>query len=85
VVFCLFTRWFTAPALLAGWAVGLFGGSLIAWSDGLKPLHAITIGNISFTAYIGLIALLVNIAVAVLVNLAMPSRRTTAGTARASS
>jgi SSS family solute:Na+ symporter len=85
VVFCLFTRWFTAPALLAGWAVGLFGGTLIVWSDGLKPLHAITIGNISFTAYIGLIALLANIAVAVLVNLAMPSRRTTGGAARASS
>ena len=25
--------------LLAGWAVGFFGGSYLAWSDGLKPLH----------------------------------------------
>jgi SSS family solute:Na+ symporter len=74
VVFFLFTRWFTAPALLAGWAVGLLGGTFIAWSDGLKPLHAIAIGEFSFTAYIGLIALIANIAVAVVVNLAMPPR-----------
>jgi SSS family solute:Na+ symporter len=74
VVFFLFTRWFTAPALFAGWAVGLLGGTFIAWSDGLKPLHAIAIGEFSFTAYIGLIALIANIAVAVVVNLAMPPR-----------
>jgi SSS family solute:Na+ symporter len=60
--------------LLAGWAVGLLGGTFIAWSDGLKPLHAIAIGEFSFTAYIGLIALIANIAVAVVVNLAMPPR-----------
>jgi SSS family solute:Na+ symporter len=85
VVFCLFTRWFTAPALLAGWAVGLFGGTLIAWSDGLKPLHEITIGQFSFTAYIGLMALLANIAVGIVVNLTMPSRHATGGAAPASS
>jgi SSS family solute:Na+ symporter len=70
--------------LLAGWAVGLFGGSFIAWSDGLKPLHAIAIGTFSFTAYIGLIALVANIAVVVAVNLTMPSRRATGGAAPAS-
>jgi len=26
VVFCLFARWFLAPALIAGWAIGLIGG-----------------------------------------------------------
>ena len=25
----------------------------MAWSDGLKPLHALTIGATSFTAYVG--------------------------------
>src|SRR6202521_5543720 len=39
LIFGLFTRWFSAPALLAGWAVGLFGGTYLAWTDGLKPLH----------------------------------------------
>ena len=43
VVFGLFTAWFRAPALLAGWAVGFLGGSLIAISDGIKPLHTLTL------------------------------------------
>src|ERR1700716_4307514 len=51
VVFCLFTRWFTAPALLAGWAVGLLSGTWMSWSDGLKPLHALAFGGTSVTAY----------------------------------
>jgi SSS family solute:Na+ symporter len=39
VVFGLFVRWFRAPALLAGWAVGLSPGSWLACSDGIKPVH----------------------------------------------
>jgi solute:Na+ symporter, SSS family len=73
VVFGLFTRWFTAPALLAGWAVGLFGGTYLAWSDGLRPLHALTFGSVSFTAYVGILALIANIVVAAAVNLAVAS------------
>jgi len=73
VVFGLFTRWFTAPALLAGWAVGLCGGTYLAWSDGLRPLHALTFGSVSFTAYVGIIALIANIVVAAAVNLAVAS------------
>lgn len=68
VVFCLFTPWFTAPALLAGWAVGMLGGTTLSWADGLKPLHAITVGGANLTAYIGLIALFANIVMAVIVN-----------------
>src|SRR5712675_1117302 len=70
LVFGLFTQWFTAPALLAGWAVGLFGGTYLAWTDGLKPLHALTFGDTTVTAYVGLIALAANIMTAVLVTLA---------------
>jgi hypothetical protein len=58
-----------SSALLAGWAVGLFGGTYLAWSDGLKPLHALTFGDISVTAYVGLIAFAANVVTAVLVNL----------------
>ncbi len=69
VVFGLFTRWFTAPALLAGWAVGFFGGSTLAWMDGLKPLHTVVFNGTSTTMYVGILALAANIVVAVVVNL----------------
>ena len=69
VVFGLWTRWFRAPGLLAGWAVGFFGGSYLAWSDGLKPLHPMVIGGTTYTVYVGLLALLANVVVAAVVNL----------------
>ncbi|HEY4133882.1 MAG TPA: sodium:solute symporter [Alphaproteobacteria bacterium] len=72
IVFGLFTRWFRAMPLLLGWAVGLFGGTWVAWTDGLKPLHSFVIGGATYTAYIGLVALLVNIVVAALANLVWP-------------
>jgi SSS family solute:Na+ symporter len=75
LIFGLFTRWFTAPALLAGWAVGLLGGSYLAWTDGLKPLHALTFGDTTVTAYVGLIAFAANVMTAVLVNLATTSTK----------
>jgi SSS family solute:Na+ symporter len=68
VVFCLFSRWFLAPALIAGWAVGLIGGTYLSWVDGLKPLHLVSFGDFSFTMYVGLIALVANIVTAVVVN-----------------
>ena len=72
LIFGLFTRWFTAPALLAGWVVGLFGGTYLAWTDGLKPLHMLAVGSFQATVYVGLIALVANIVVAILVNLVVP-------------
>src|SRR5262249_23586463 len=33
VVFGLFLKWFTARALLLGWAAGFLGGTWLAWSD----------------------------------------------------
>jgi solute:Na+ symporter, SSS family len=76
VLASLYFRWFAAPALFVGWAVGMAGGTYMAWSDGLKPLHTLTVGDVSFTAYVGLIALVANIVVAGVVNLGMiPLRR----------
>lgn len=69
VVFGLFFGWFRAPALLTGWAVGLVGGSWLAFSDGIKPVHTFVIGDGSYTLYTGLTALVLNILVAVLVQL----------------
>lgn len=71
LVFSLYTRWFKAPGLLAGWVVGMSIGTYFAWMDGLKPLHALSFGDSTVTIYVGLIAFGANIAVAVLVNASM--------------
>jgi len=76
LVFGLYTNWFRAPGLLAGWAVGFVGGSWMAWGpEGLKPLQALPFGGpAGTTVYIGLIALALNVAVAVAVNLVTARR-----------
>jgi solute:Na+ symporter, SSS family len=71
VVASLFLRWFAAPALFIGWVVAMAAGTYMAWSDSFKPLHLLTFGDTSFTAYVGLIALVINIVVAIVVNLVM--------------
>ena len=71
VVFGLFFNWFRGPALLAGWAVGLLGGSWLAFSDGIKPVHTFLISGTNFTIYTGLIALALNIVVAIIVQLVL--------------
>src|SRR5882762_8898298 len=67
LVFGLFTRWFRAEGLLLGWIAGIGWGSWTAWSNGLKPLATIDLGGASYTFYVGLGALLLNIAVAAIV------------------
>ncbi|MFK0688901.1 sodium:solute symporter family monocarboxylate transporter [Mesorhizobium sp. IMUNJ 23033] len=74
LVFGLYTNWFRAPALLAGWFVGFFGGTWLVWDAGWKPLHLISLGGEPFTVYTGLLALAANIAVAVAVNAVAPAR-----------
>ncbi len=64
VVFGLFTRWFRASGLLAGWALGMTLGTTLSWMQGVKPIYVLPgIGGV----YIGLIALVANIALAVLI------------------
>ncbi|HEV7855906.1 MAG TPA: sodium:solute symporter, partial [Herminiimonas sp.] len=79
VVFGLFFNWFRAPALLAGWAAGLAGGSWVVFSDGVKPVHTLVLGGDSYTVYTGLLALALNIAVAAIVQLLLRGRETTGG------
>jgi SSS family solute:Na+ symporter len=76
LVFGLYTRWFRAPGLMAGWIVGFFGGTYLVWINGLKPLQPVSLGGSPFTVYIGLLALVANILVAVVVNLLVPARET---------
>ena len=75
VVFGLFTPWFRAPGLLAGWAVGFFGGTYLAWTDGLKPLHTLAWGEAHYTLYVGIIALVANIVVGLVINILTPATR----------
>jgi len=76
LVFGLYTKWFRAPGLLAGWAVGFLLGTYLVWINGLKPLQPMSLGGAPFTVYIGLLALVANIAVAAVVNIAVPARKT---------
>src|ERR1700758_3957447 len=82
LVFGLFTRWLRASGLLLGWAVGTLWGTWTAWSNGLKPLATLQIGDASYVFYVGLGALILNAVVAVVVsallNVAAPRAAVTA-------
>ena len=77
VIFGLYTGWFKAYGLLAGWAAGFLGGSWLAWLNDFKPLHTLHFGGASITLYSGLLALAVNILVAIFVSAAL--RRSSRG------
>jgi solute:Na+ symporter, SSS family len=64
LVFGLFTCWFRAEGLLLGWAAGIGWGTWTAWSNGLKPLASIALGGATYSFYVGLGALMLNIVVA---------------------
>jgi hypothetical protein len=52
VTFGLYTGWFRAHGLLAGWAVGFLGGSWLAWLNGFKPLHTLHFGAATASRFI---------------------------------
>jgi SSS family solute:Na+ symporter len=78
LVFTLFTRWFRAEGLLAGWAAGILWGTWTAWSNGLKPLATITLGGTGYTFYVGLGALILNVVVAAAVTAVLGGRKASA-------
>lgn len=80
VVFGLFARRMAASALLSGWAVGMAWGTWTAFTDGVKPVHTLHLGDVSLSVYTGLLALGLNIAVAVVVQVLVPRGRATPGT-----
>lgn len=75
LVFGLFTSWLVAEGLLAGWAAGFLGGTILAWSDDFKPLHWFGTGADRFAIYSGLLALVLNIVVASAVTAFVRARR----------
>jgi SSS family solute:Na+ symporter len=60
--------------------VGIGWGTWTAWSNGLKPLASLAFGGTSYTFFVGLGALLLNIAVAAIatavLQMAMPRSAT---------
>ncbi len=79
MIFGLYTRWFSGPALLIGWAAGMIVGTSLAWGEkAWVPLHALNwdvplIGHVDlglgFAAYNGLTAVIVNVIVATILSL----------------
>jgi SSS family solute:Na+ symporter len=79
MIFGLYTRWFSGPALLGGWAAGMIVGTSLAWGEkAWVPVHALNwdvplIGHVDlglgFAAYNGLTAVIVNVIVATLLSL----------------
>jgi SSS family solute:Na+ symporter len=74
LVFGLYTNAFRAPALLVGWFVGFFGGTVLVWLNGWKPMQPIMMGEASITVYIGLLALVANVISATACNVAFPAK-----------
>ncbi|MGH8040686.1 MAG: monocarboxylate uptake permease MctP [Rudaea sp.] len=71
IAFGLFTRWFRGGALLAGWGLGMALGTGLSWSVGMKPVFELPgLGKV----YIGLIALVANIALAALLTVIANAR-----------
>jgi len=70
IVVGLFGRWFHHRALLWGWGAGMLAGTALSFSQGVKPTFAFTLGSATFAPYIGLDALLVNLAVTCLLTIA---------------
>jgi SSS family solute:Na+ symporter len=60
----LFTRWFRGSALLAGWAAGMFAGTAMVASTGMKSsVYAMHFGGHTVALYAALPAALVNLMV----------------------
>jgi SSS family solute:Na+ symporter len=74
IVSGIYTRWFDSRALLFGWAVGLVFGVWAASLSGFqKAIYAVHLGGTSIPGFIGLYALLLNIAAAAIATLVLRS------------
>ncbi len=63
-VFGMWSRWFHPKALLAGWAAGMIAATVMALATGFKPNITVGFGSLSFTGFLALYALALNILVA---------------------
>jgi SSS family solute:Na+ symporter len=83
IVFGLFTRWFHRYALLAGWLAGMLYGTIAAYNVS-TPTASHWGGSVNtlwgHTYYIGLTAVILNVAVTVVLTLVLRATRVPAGT-----
>ena len=71
IIFGLYTRWFDGRALLAGWAVGMAVGTWLSWgAEKWVNMHSV-FGQ--FSAFNGLIAVVLNILVAAVLSAVLGS------------
>jgi SSS family solute:Na+ symporter len=68
IVLGLFTSWLDRRALIAGWAVGMVVGTVIAASEGFKPTPEI----LGTTIYTGIVAIALNLLVSVVLTALLP-------------
>jgi SSS family solute:Na+ symporter len=82
IVFGLFTRWFHRWALLAGWLAGMVFGTIAAYKVA-TPTTSHWAGSVDIefghTVYIGLTAIVLNIAIAVILTLIFKAARVPEG------
>jgi len=71
IVIGLYTRWLHRWALIAGWAVGMLTGTLMATSQDFKPVYPLDVAGIHITAYSALFALAANLVVTLVLSLAL--------------
>ncbi|MBV8429244.1 MAG: sodium:solute symporter family protein, partial [Hyphomicrobiales bacterium] len=68
LIFGLYTRWFTGPALLVGWAVGTILGTWLSWGATNWTPASDFFGWLSFSSYNGLTSVIVNMIVAAILS-----------------
>lgn len=70
LIFPLMTGWYRPIPLLTGWAICMALGTGLVLNAGLTPTTAVWLNGTSFVVYTGLLALVVNIAIATIGTLA---------------
>jgi SSS family solute:Na+ symporter len=71
IVIGLYTRWLHRWALVAGWAVGMTVGTLMAASQDFAPTYPLDLFGTTINAYTGVFALASNLAVTVVLTLVL--------------
>jgi len=74
LIFGLYTRWFSGPALLIGWAIGIVLGTWLSWGATNWTPASNFFGWFGFNAYNGLASVIVNIVVATVLSAVLRSK-----------
>jgi len=75
VIIGLYTRWFNPMGLLAGWTAGIVSGTVMVWQLALKTsTYPLVLFGLTVPTYAAILALALNIAVAVVATLILGKR-----------